>query len=109
MQLTLTTGEKITIKERFTHKMHRELFKSLNRGVVWKQNIDTGEYEKELPAENIELQYESVFPLMIEGVAVTPEWMDELLQEDYRAIEEAIAKVRTGLVVKTDEGEKKGA
>lgn len=110
----LSTGEKVHIKDRFTHKMHRELFKALNRGVNWKQDAETGEFTKELPAENIELQYEAVMPLVIEKiekggatVAFSPDWLDELDQPDYRRIEEAIAAVRVGPTAQSESGEKK--
>jgi len=110
--LTLSDGTKVHLREKFTHKMHRELFAALNKGVVWKQNLDSGEYEKELPAVNIEMQYEAVFPLLVERIetggkeiAYTTDWLDDLLQADYRLLEEAAQEVRTGPPLKDENGE----
>jgi hypothetical protein len=66
--VTLSTGETVTLKDRFTHKMHKALFQAINKGVSWKQNVESGEYEKEVPAENIEFQYEALFPTIIEKI-----------------------------------------
>jgi hypothetical protein len=113
MQLTLSTGEQVTLRDRFTHGMHKELFRAINKGVSWKMNTETGEYEKEVPAENIEFQYEAVLPLMIEKiekegkqVPLSPEWVQELLEADYMLLEAAAAQIKIGKVVEED-GKKK--
>lgn len=112
MTVTLSTGEKVYFKDRFTHGMHRAMFKAVNKGVTWKQSLETGEYEKEIPAENVELQYEAVFPLVVERIEggktphFTEEWMDDLSQADYRSLEEGVAQIKLGNTV-TDEAGKK--
>ena len=111
--VTLSTGEKITFKERFTHKMQKAIFRAVNNGVSWKQNVETGEYEKDVPAENIEFQYEAVFPLIVERIEkdgkdalYSAEWLDEVLQTDYRALEDAVARIRNGDTTTDEEGKK---
>lgn len=114
MTVTLSTGEVVTFRIRFTHGMQKALFRAVNKDVAWKMNAETGEYEKEVPAENIELQYEAVLPLVIEkiekdgkAVLFSAEWMDDLLQEDYRRLEEAVASIRIGKLVEDESGKKK--
>lgn len=114
--VTLSTGEKVHLKEKFTHRMHKELFAALNKGVVWRQSVETGEFEKEIPAVNIETQYEAVFPLLVDKVVTkdgkeqpySQDWLDDLLQADYKLLEAAASEVREGPVT-TDPatGEKK--
>jgi len=113
--IILSTGETLTLKDRFTHKMHKALFQAINKGVSWKQNIDTGDYEKEVPAENIEFQYEALFPLIIDKiekggtpVPYSQEWLDELSQEDFRKIEQAAVTIRNGEIIEA-EGKKNTA
>lgn len=113
MLVTLSTGEKVTFKDRFTHRMHKALFSALNKGSVYKVNAETGAYEKEILAENIEFQYEPVFPLIIEKIEksgkeipYTPEWLEDLLQIDYVELENAAATVKMGNIIE-EGGEKK--
>lgn len=111
--ITLSDSTKVHLREKFTHKMHKVLFTALNKGVVWKQDLDSGEFQKELPAINIELQYEAIFELLIEKitdksgkeVAYSHEWLDDLSQADYRLLEEAAALVRFGPPLKDEDGQ----
>ena len=110
--ITLSDSTKVYIRDKFTHKMHKVIFAALNKGVVWKQDLESGEFQKELPAVNIEMQYEAVFEILIEKiekdkkeVAYTTDWLDDLLQADYRLLEEAAQEVRTGPPLKDENGE----
>lgn len=110
--VSLSDSTKVHLRDRFTHKMHKELFAALNKGVVWKQSLESGDYEKEMPALNIEMQYESVLPMLTEKIVTrdgkevpySQEWLDDLLQGDYRLLEEAATEIRLGPALTDGEG-----
>ncbi len=103
MIVTLSTGEKVQFKTVFTHAMHKALYEAVNKGVVWKQDAETGDFVKEVPATQMEFQYESVMSLVIEKiekdgkeVAYSDAWLNELPQKDFAKLEEAVTELRKG-------------
>ena len=95
--------------------MHREQVRALNKGVFWKLNPESGDYEKEVPAENFDAQYESVIPLLVEkiegpgstAIDCTPDWLDSLPQDDYLKLEMAVLGVKNGPTAEDEMGKKK--
>lgn len=113
MRITLKSGEIVTFKEKFNHGLHKLLFKAINKDVYWEQNTTTGEYERRVPAENIEYQYEAVLPHLIEKiekddqtVECTATWIDNLDQDDWLKLEQAAINIKNGKTIEV-EGKKK--
>ena len=112
--VVLSSGAKVHFRTLFSHKMHREQVRALNEGVFWELNPDTGNYEKKVPAENMDAQYEAVLPLVIEkieqggkDVECTTEWLDGLPQDDYFKLEVALLEIKNGPMTQDGSGEKK--
>lgn len=95
--ITLSSGEKVHLKDRWTHKADKEFNRALWKGVFIEQNDATGESSRKMPAENLVLAYEAVMPYLIErierngsDVAFSEAWLDELDRDDYQKLKEAV-------------------
>lgn len=109
--VTLSTGEIVTLRARFTRAVYKAFFRAQNKDVKWTQNLMSGDWEKSVSPESIEFAFEAVMPLVIEKIEldgrtyqVSPDWIEDMLQEDYNAIERKFNELR---FVRKEEGEKK--
>jgi hypothetical protein len=101
--ITLSTGDIVHFKDRYTHAMHKAVFAAVNEGVIWQQDAVSGEYKKDIPPGNIEFQYDAVYPLAIlkivkdgKELVYSEEWLNDLPQEDVGKLETAMTALRRG-------------
>src|SRR5437762_2688817 len=97
MPITLSTGEKVTLKAYFTHKADRVFMETYRKDVVYERGDDGKLHTKQVPELNYGKAIEAVMLLMIESiekagndVPATQAWLDDLKREDYKLLEEAV-------------------
>ncbi|MGE0536637.1 MAG: hypothetical protein AB7O68_16825 [Pirellulales bacterium] len=98
--LTLSDGSKVTLKDKYTHKMAKAFAAFAYRSVVYEPD-DLGEMQvtRKVPKNDIDAAYEAVIALLVERVEkagaeqpFSQAWLDELPPQDYDLLEaEAIA------------------
>lgn len=95
--VSLSTGEKVSLREKWTHKLQKIFNEKLFKD------------EDKLRSQYIVAAYEAVLPLVIDKIEpekpYTQEWLDELPQDDYKLLVKAVDEIG----VKNDEREKKSA
>jgi hypothetical protein len=104
MQVTLSTGEQITIKDKFTHEASLILSNARNKGVVDKEYTDINEKGEEVvrmvrerPVVNYDEAGHAILLYMIEKVGdqpVTRQWLGELSEPDYELLYQAVVDIR---------------
>lgn len=100
--ISLSTGETVKIKDKWTHKAAKTYMLALNKDVDLTYKFDgTGYAEKKIPAQNLELAYEEVMPFMIDEISqdssrihFTKGWLDDLTERDYGLIEQSLIELR---------------
>jgi hypothetical protein len=99
--VTLSTGEEVHFKEKFTHKAEKVYFNTLNKGAVEKEYLDDGKVVREYPVQNASEAIEAAILCMIERVrkadqefAASPDWIGELSEQDYDLLATALVEIR---------------
>jgi len=108
MTIELSTGEKAVIRDRVTHKAHREYQNAVLRDVVFKneKRADGTDVEPSfnLTQDSVSAAAEVFALAMIERVEPatgtpfppTHEWLDNLPQDDFIKIDAALMKLKRG-------------
>lgn len=85
MIVSLSSGEKVHLKEKWTHRLQKTFDARLFQDA------------EKLKAENIVAAYEAVYPLVIERIEpdkpYSQAWLDDLPEADYKLLRDAVDSV----------------
>ena len=95
--VTLSTGEVVHFKEKFTHGADKAWAKAFADGVYYEGEGSIGK----VPTGNLALAYEAAMPFAIEKVVIgsseqpcTVEWLEGITVKDYNDLYLEVVKMR---------------
>lgn len=109
----LSTGEKVTFRERFTHADELVYSKGLRKGVVIRRYVEDGKEVIEHTPDNQDAALHDTLLVLIDTVKngederkPTEEWLKGLSEPDYADLAEQLVVIRTESRAKSLEGKK---